>query len=277
VIYLSPEVVGALGEDTFWTWFAREFPTARFGIPWRLRHNDIVLRYSTLGFVGRAGKSLALLWELYPEMKERLASAAWDARIDKVMECARYSTYRTVASPIMAPYYSQYGSVATLPIGVDTEVFAPRRDKGALRRKWGLPVDKEIGLWVGTTHPMKGFELLRTYAVANPSVYWIVVWKWDAEAGNLPGALNLVTVPQRALAELMNAADFFLSTSLLRPFYMVEWEAMACDLPMRVVGIQDKDFSPSTSPREDIFARGWDRTSAKRLWAEYLASKGVTW
>jgi len=277
VIYLSPEVVGALGEDTFWTWFKREFPSSTFGIPWRLRDDDIVLRYSTLGFVGRAGKSLALLWELYPEMKAYLNSAVWDVRINKVYECARFSTCRTVASSLMRTYYDEFGSVDVLPIGVDADLFVPLEKKDTLRAKYGIRRDREVGIWCGTNHPMKGFDLLRAYASANPEIHWIVVWKWQSEANHMPQASNFVSLPQQSLCELMNAADFFLSTSRLRPFYMVEWEAMGCNVPMRIVGRGDKDFTPSENPRADVFEHQWDRPSAKRLWAAYLESKGVRW
>ena len=49
MIYLNAEVISGLGEDTFWTWFKREFPTSSFDKPKTLTEKDIVLRYSTLG------------------------------------------------------------------------------------------------------------------------------------------------------------------------------------------------------------------------------------
>ena len=64
----------------------------------------------------------------------------------------------------------------------------------------------------------------------------------------MPGASSFVHVPQETACELVNAADFFLSTSLLRPFFMAEWEAMACDVPMRLIGEPGKEFVPSSEP-----------------------------
>jgi hypothetical protein len=124
---------------------------------------------------------------------------------------------------------------------------------------------------------MKGFSRLVEYAKLNPDTYWIAVWKQASEAGHLTGASNFVAVLQPTLCELMNAADFFLCCGTLRPFYMVEWEAMACNLPMRILGNAQKDFVPSSNPRDDIFRLNWDRKSAKKLWADYLTRKGVTW
>jgi len=277
MIYLNAEVIGALGEDTFWTWFKREFPSASFEVPAQLREEDTLMQYSTLGFVNLAGKSIALLWELYPEMKVQLKSNQWDTILSKVYECAKFSTYRIVASSLTIPFYERFGTVEALPIGVDTDLFKPLPDKKALRDKYNIPRDAIVGFWGGTTHPMKGFSRLVEYAHLNPDIHWIVVWKWELEAGHFSGANNFIKVPQQALCELMNAADFFLCTSRLRPFFMLEWEAMACNLPMRILDDIQKDFAPSSNPRDDVFRLRWDRDSTKKLWADYLLRKGIKW
>ena len=277
MIYLNPEILSGLGEDTFWTWFKREFPTASFELPKHLGNEDVVLQYSTLGFVNRTGKSIGLLWELYPEMKEQLKSNQWDKILKTVYECAKFSTYRVVASHLMVPSYERFGRVDVLPIGVNTDLFRPLPEKNTLRDKYNIPKERTVGFWCGTTHPMKGFSRLVEYAKLNPDIHWIVVWKWELEAGHLSGATNFTKVPQQMLCELMNAADFFLCTSKLRPFYMAEWEAMACNLPMRILDDMQKDFVPSSNPRDDVLKHEWDRKSTKRLWSEYLSRKGVTW
>lgn len=277
MIYLNPEIVSGLGEDTFWMWFRREFPSASFELPKQLGSEDIVLQYSTLGFINRAGKSIGLLWELHPEMKEQLKSNEWDGVIARVNECAKFSTYRTVTSQLMVPFYEQFGTIEVLPIGVNTDLFKPLPEKQALRDKYNIPREKPVGFWCGTTHPMKGFPKLQEYARLNPDIHWIIVWKQESEAGRLPGASNFTTVSQQTLCELMNAADFFLSCGKLRPFYMVEWEAMACNLPARILDNMQKDFTPSDNPRDDIFRLQWDRKSARKLWADYLLRKGATW
>lgn len=277
MIYLNAEVVSGLGEDTFWTWFQREFPSSAFEEPSRLAECDIVLRYSTLGFLPVAGKQVALCWELYPAMRERFALTLWDDKIAAVHEAARYATYRTVASELTRSDYEVYGSVDIIPIGVDVDVFRPLPDKEALRAKYGIPSDKEIGVWIGTVHPMKGCALLLEYSREHPDVHWITICKTDTEAVSIPGASSFVHVPQAIGCELVNAADFFLSTSLLRPFFMAEWEAMACNVPMRIIGEPRKEFVPSLNPRDDVLREGWDRPAVKRLWERFLTERGVTW
>lgn len=268
MIYLSPEVASGLGEDTFWTWFAREFPNSTFNKMISPSKNDVELRYSTLGESSFKKQSIALLWELYPEMKAKLGGKQWDKVIHKIGNCAKSCQYRVVASPLMIDYYKEFGHIDVLPIGVDMDLFKPM-DKLALRRKHGIPLDARVGFWSGTTHQMKGFDRLLEWKRDNPDVYWIIVWKQKSEAGHLDGATNRIQVQQNELSELMNCADFFLSCGRLRPFYMVEWEAMACNIKPVIIG-ETKDFEPSVNPRDDLFARGWDRPSAKILWNSYI-------
>jgi len=275
MIYLSPEVLSGLGEDTFWTWFHREFPLSSFETPRRLQDEDVVLRYSTLGFLPVVGKQVALCWELYPAMKERFGGALWDDKIAKVQEAARYATYRTVASSLTQAMYEEFGSVDIIPIGVDVDVFKPLTAREELRRKHGIPSDREVGVWVGTAHPMKGFALLLEYARSHPDVHWVTICKTAAESVSLHGATNFVHVDQQTLCELVNAGDFFLSTSLLRPFFMAEWEAMACDAPMRLIGEPHKEFIPSVNPRADLLRLGWDRASVKKKWEAFFEARGI--
>jgi len=269
MIYLEPEVASGLGEDTFWTWAAREFPNSRIASPTTVTNSDAILRYSTKGRSNFPNHTIGLLWELHPEMKAKLGSNVWDGVLAKIDQCSSAARL-TVTSSLMLPYYSHYNKpIDVLPIGVNTDLFKPY-DKGQMRAKYGIPAGRRVGIWCGTTHPMKGFDKLQTWTAQNPDVLWIIVWKTREEAGHLNGALNKVLVSQQTLAELMSCADFFLSCGRLRPFFMVEWEAMACNVPMVMLGDAEKDFKPSASPRDDIFRLGWDRHTAKNTWLNYI-------
>lgn len=277
MIYLNCEVKSGLGEDTFWTWFHREFKNSSFDVPTILKDTDILLRYSTLGFLPIEGKQMALCWELYPQMQETYKTSQFLLRMEKVMEAARYSTYRSVATEETVENYNSFGNVEIIPIGVDTDLYKPLNDKTNLRKKYNIPAHKKVGIWIGTTHPMKGFSNVIRYSIENPEIYWILIWKWEMEALEIKNCSNYVKIPQSQICELLNCADFFLSTSQLKPFYMAEWEAMATDIPFVFYGNVEREFVPSASPRNDVFKMGWDRITVKNKWINFFKENGVKW
>ena len=140
-----------------------------------------------------------------------------------------------------------------------------------------MPLDKKIGIWIGTTHPMKGFSKVIEYAAMHPEIYWILIWKWEKESLLIENCSNYVQIPQSQINELLNAADFFLSTSQLRPYYMAEWEAMASNIPFVFYGNVEREFIPSSNPRNDILEKGWDRDSVKDKWIRFFEENGIKW
>lgn len=296
MIHLSAEGFSAPWLDNFWTWALREFPgavaVAGEGAPIPsplppVGDEDVVLHYAALGQAKRPDRSVALCWELYPEMLRYLGPAPYITdKIKLMLTAAATSAWRTVSTPLAIPDFHQCGSVDVLPIGVDTDLMRPRQDRYELREKYSIPQGKRVGFWSGTLHPMKGFEVLRQYAKDHPDLWWVLVWKWPTEprtAGRISGcverrqpidiaATERACIPQEEMAELMAASDFLACPGMLRPFYLVEWEAMAAGLEPVIMGNPVKDFVPSGDPRGDVFSHGWDRHAAKRTWLDYLAS-----
>lgn len=277
MIYLNTEIKNNYDEYSFWNWFKREFPSSKFEVPSELKDEDIVLRDSTLGFLPIIGKQVALCWELYPKMANFFSIDMYDNVMQKIYESARYSTYRTVAIKESVKDYRRFGSVDIIPIGVDTNVFKPMNDKVKLKEKYNIPKNNKIGIWIGTYHPIKGFDELLKYASENPNIYWIVIWECQQEALEMPNASNYVQIPQSQIAELINCADFFLSTNKLSSYSMVEWEAMSCNIPFVIIETSKREFYPSENPRDDVFERGWDRVSVKNKWENFLSDRGIKW
>ncbi|MFA5366484.1 MAG: hypothetical protein WC333_00980 [Dehalococcoidia bacterium] len=277
MIYLSP-VNGlkcAYGEETFWVWFERNFNNISFSLPPKYNDDDVVLRYSTCGALNaKPANVIALCWELYPEMKKVLGGNQWDGFIQKTYETAKHSDRITVASKFSIPFYEQFGKVDILPIGVNTDLFKPYSDeeKYKLKLKYNVPLDKEVGFWCGTMHPMKGIQNFQKYANENPNIYWIIVW-YPSQGSFIGYCQQHVLVNQQKMAELMNLADFQLSASLLRPYYIVEYEGMSCNLKQRKIVNIEKDFEVGDNPRDAIFEHKWDRIAGKKLWEDYVNSK----
>lgn len=250
-IYLQPEIRSGLGEDTFWTWFAREIG-AEFDLPRKLGTGDIVLQYSTMGSPKFPENTVSLMWELYPEMALRLGQP-FRKKINRIKR-SYISRWGTCPTHYSRAFYSKNTTV--LPIGVDTEVFKPALNKTQLRAKLGYGEFDKIAFWSGQTHPMKGPELRDKWEENNPD------WK-------------LITRPresvisQASLSELMQVSDGFLNTSKLVPLYMVEWEAMAVGLPFIEAGGVQREFNPS-GPRDFVFDFRWSRNQAKDIWVDYV-------
>lgn len=272
MIYLSPMVRSGYGEETFWVWFERNFNSS-YDLPESYNKDDVVLRYSTVGPVDtKPGKNVALCWELLPEMRKVLKESTWDGTIDLTYQTAAKADRIAVASRFSAEYYRHLGKkIDLLPIGVDTELFRPRteEEKYNLKLKYNIPHNKKVGFWCGTPHKMKGSESLQKYANENKDVFWITVWYQSV--GNFNGEhKRFFTVDQQTLSELMGCSDFHLCTSILRPYYIVEYESMSCNLRHIRTSSIEKDFEVGDNPREAIFENGWDRHSCKSRWQCYI-------
>ena len=255
-VFLHPENPSSLGDDTFWTWFKREFPASRWD--WEnAKAGDVVLQYSALGKYEGQAKYIALCWELYPEMQEKLPRDVgdWSNQVAKCMECAEHTPWRTVPTEATKHYYRRFGHVEVLPIGIDSELFRPLGRKAELRKQYGVP-NGEVGFWCGTKHRMKGHDLMEDYRRKNPGIFWVLCWKEQS-------------IPQHELAELMNCADFVLGTGRLTPMFMVEWEAMSAGLPLR--SLTEREL-PDGSTRSTVLGLGWARLIARNGWSRYIQS-----
>jgi hypothetical protein len=208
-------------------------------------------------------------------MKIVLNDSSWDNKIQTTYDTARASDRITVASKFSVPFYEKFGKVDIVPIGVDTSLYRPfsPEEKYNLKLKYNVPLDKEVGFWCGTMHKMKGIQNVQKYANENPNIYWIIVW-YPTQGSFVGQGQQHVLVKQNKMAELMNLADFQLSASILRPYYIIEYEGMSCNLKQRKIVDIEKDFEVGDNPRDQIFEHGWDRHTAKITWQNYI--NGVT-
>jgi glycosyltransferase involved in cell wall biosynthesis len=277
MIYLSPlnGLKSGYGEETFWVWFENNFKNTSFNLASKYTPNDFLLTYSVCDILNvKPATTISLCWELYPEMKKVFKDNQWDNKIQKTYKSAKNADRITVATKFAIPYYKEFGNVDVIPIGVDTDLFKPVSDKEKhnLKIKYNIPLDKEIGFWCGTMHPMKGQSLLQKYAKENPNIYWIIVW-YPTKGIFYGNGLQFVLVNQKKMSELMNLCDFQLSTSLLQPYFIIDYEGMSCNLKRREISKLERDFEVGDNPRDNIFEHKWDRHTVKKIWTEYLNLK----
>ncbi|HWF38525.1 MAG TPA: glycosyltransferase family 4 protein [Candidatus Acidoferrales bacterium] len=136
----------------------------------------------------------------------------------------------------VARYFGFQGQTVWLPL--NTVHFAPM-DKSEALRKLDLGEedpgeDKKIGLFVGSTHPMKGFAIVRNLIGRAPNLKWIMALRGAAPSElRADGHIRVFeNAPYDLLPALYNAADFAVFPSVYEPFGYVVAEALACGTPV---------------------------------------------
>lgn len=126
-------------------------------------------------------------------------------------------------------------SVVTLMNGVNTDIFYPASEKRKrqIRKKYGLPVNKKIVLYVGRLVEKKGFHKL--YETRSNDYLTVIVGGGkvpESMAVEEEKVLFLGTLPQEKLSEIYQAGDVFVLPSDCEGFPLSIQEAMACGMPI---------------------------------------------
>jgi len=207
---------------------------ARWGVP-------VLQMFHTLGRLkNRAARSAAEL--------EPLGRLREETRI--VSQVDRIVAANVVErAELLRDYGARAPRIATIPCGVDTELFAPG-DRGAARRALGLDAGPTL-LWVGRLAPIKGLDTLlgaveRLHAAGTGARLLIVGGDADEPRNGHEAALRerierlglaaavrfLGPQPQDVLPAYYAAADVTVLPSYYESFGMVALEAMACGSPV---------------------------------------------
>lgn len=146
-------------------------------------------------------------------------------------------TTREMAASIKRRYPAQSGKIAVIPNYVDTDLFAPSRDRD---KRYDL-------LFVGRLAPQKNLPALlhaidglnmRAHIVGNGEMSHLVEERVSASQGRITWQKH---VPNRQLPELMALSRLFVLPSLWEGHPKTLLEAMSAGMPVlgtRVVGIQ---------------------------------------
>jgi alpha-1,6-mannosyltransferase len=150
-----------------------------------------------------------------------------------------YARFDLVFAPsrVMCDYLGELGVHHTLhqPLGVDAEVFHPRRRTLALRERLELPPDTRLLLYAGRFAEEKNLPvLLRAFArLGSPYHLLLIGGRRTARP-----AANVTMLPYRRdsleLATWMASADALVHAGTRETFGLVTLEAMACGRPVVV-------------------------------------------
>ena len=162
-----------------------------------------------------------------------------------------------------------YGIKAKIiPIGTNTKLFKPI-DKTFLRNRYNIPQKRFVKIYVGSTHLVKGWDLIKKEIKRNKDDFYILVLK-DKKIPKL-GYKNIKIfqqVSQMMLAELYNCADLYVGRSRVESLWLTPIEAMFCNVPIDVTstGIFTDWLPQNKSPRQEAFNKGLDRETMIKRW-----------
>lgn len=120
-----------------------------------------------------------------------------------------------------------------IPNPVDIDFFKPLNNRDKLRKKYGIPKDKKVGMWVGSTDlPIKNIPIIKQLInIFGEEVFWIIVSKNETKVSKEKVVKIFCDVNKEMMKELYNCADFFILTSPIEGCNHAIFEAMACNLP----------------------------------------------
>ena len=170
--------------------------------------------------------STSFMWE----KKKEYFSSGWEPTI--------VCPSKWLADRVRESYLNKH-HIKIIPNAVDKEIFKPK-DKGAIRKKYNIPLDKKVILFVAADlkDERKGikyfFESLKYVKSHNYLVLTV------GKNIDLPEEIKTeIDVRQlgyiydkNALSEIYNAADIFCITSIDEVFGLTVTESMACGVPV---------------------------------------------
>lgn len=121
--------------------------------------------------------------------------------------------------------------------GVDTDFFQPVKDvneKLELRKKYNLPEQGKIGIFVGDANNIKNFEMLGYLIDKYQNIFWIIVNKTMKAIEEINESRNFkffLDEDRNTIKELLQSSDFFILTSPAEGCSNAIFEAMSCGLP----------------------------------------------
>lgn len=279
-IVIINDYVGPLSgeKENLWNWLIESLPAtpisfAELKIPLtdavEREEPDIIINNSIWGLQFPKRFVITILQDPYIEM-QRLLGMDYSNMIKRQENALRASQIRVANSNYIAHSYNHCGAFAVISVGTNPELFKPM-DKQKMREKYGIPQDKVVYIYVGSHHPVKGWDKIQNLIKEYKEIFWMLVFKDEPEQ-ELKNTKVFCRIPQEQLAELYNCADVFMSQSVVESLGLAAIEAMFCNIPVlsTKTGIFWDWNSPMKNPRQEAFDRGLDKAACIRKWKELI-------
>jgi alpha-1,6-mannosyltransferase len=175
----------------------------------------------------------------------RLVGERLGPRAERIaaLYCARlYRRFDLVLAPsrMMMGRLRTWGvaNVIHQPLGVDVDVFHPRRRNADLRRMLRLPEETRLLVYAGRFAPEKNLQVFADAMRRLDSAHVALFIGAGRVPANLPGNVRVLPYVdgREALATLLASCDAFVHPGDQETFGLAALEAMACGIP--VIGVR---------------------------------------
>lgn len=281
-------------EDTFWSRLVKNIPNcvgldtskldnAQLKKKIEELNTSLIVQNANLGKIAPQIKTISFLQDpllairkhlqpLHLRIRARVRGRGTISDSIQMQMDSLEKSVRVTNSNYMANLYGKAGSFKVIPMGVDHELFKPM-DKNEMRKKYSIPSDRPVNIFVGSQHPVKGFDKIQKM-ITEGSAFWILVLK-DAPLDSGHKHTTFFRVTQDILAELYNCADLCVARSITESFGLSVVEAMLCDIPVDATktGIF-WDWHPEfKKPREEALQYGLDKDTWMKNWTSFIQAE----
>lgn len=185
------------------------------------------------------------------ERKKKAFSAIRSEQLH-VVATSQWMAKQALRSSLFQPF-----DVSIIPLGLDTDVFAPREGIG-FRQSLQIPAEAEVILFAAHSaeNTRKGFtylaDALQALQNEHANLYCLSVGRGEPELHGSIDHLHLGTIQSdRLLSAIYSCADVFVMPSTQEAFGQTALESMACGTP--VVGFDAGGIPDIVRPEET----GW--------------------
>lgn len=279
-ICIINDIVGPLSgeKENFWTWLVKELSAtpihfSQLKIPLeeaiKKENPDIIINNSIWGFTFPDYFTITILQDPYIQMQE-LLGVNLSEQIEKQKRALKYSQIRVAVSNYMVQSYKDCGDFKVIPVGSDSELFKPM-NKQAMRKKYGIPSDRIVCIYVGSHNPVKGWAEIKA-EIDKRNAFWILVFKDYYSETEADNTKVFCRIPQDQLAELYALSDFFVSKSVCESGGLAAIEALFCGVPVLTprIGLFWDWMPENKNPRKEAFEKGLDKKTCMERWKKLI-------